>query len=347
MLRFILASHDKKVLASIDNYNSRVGSIGILSSLNPNYDAAIIEVAQSALWMRRGPITRLIRPNIAVITSVDLSQTSSGVRSIEDAAKWKSRIFDGLTGAKIAIIGEHLPCYDYIYKEALLYANEIITYGYSDTCDLIIKKKDKTSDGCFLDLIWGKDRTEVFCSSLGEGAIQNMGACIAVLLGMGLRLDEISHSLNNYRPRLQARLERFSVALGTGTFEIIDDSYNAEISSMKNSLSILKELNVMGRKVAVLGRVVHLGDLAAELHRSLKDSVLQSKADIVITHGEEMLALREVLPKKILGPHFKTAQDIVLFLKAEAQTGDLVLLKGSRRDSDFGEVGELLGKYKV
>src|SRR5690606_37721862 len=104
----------ERVLASVDNYNSRVGAPAMLANLTPDYDAAVIEIAQSALWMKRGPVTHLVKPTVALITEIGVSQTDARVKSVEDTAKWKSRIFDGLTGTAIAIVGEHLPCFDYV-----------------------------------------------------------------------------------------------------------------------------------------------------------------------------------------------------------------------------------------
>ncbi|MBQ9452918.1 MAG: hypothetical protein IJU65_06470, partial [Desulfovibrio sp.] len=64
--------------------------------------------------------------------------------------------------------------------------------------------------------------------------------------------------------------------------------------------------------------------------------------DLVLTHGDEMRHLRAVLPEAILGPHFSNVGDLVAFLGRELCEDDTVLIKGSRRDSDFGELGLIL-----
>jgi UDP-N-acetylmuramyl pentapeptide synthase len=112
MIRTLLGK--QSILASYDNYNSRVGAPALLANLSLEHDAAIVEIAQSALWMQRGPITRQIAPTIAVVTEIGLSQTSGRIKSLDDVADFKSRIFDGLKGKAIAIIGDHLACFDKI-----------------------------------------------------------------------------------------------------------------------------------------------------------------------------------------------------------------------------------------
>ena len=78
--------------------------------------------------------------------------------------------------------------------------------------------------------------------------------------------------------------------------------------------------------------------MARELHEGLAEPVLASSPDLVLTHGDEMLHLRARLPGKFLGPHFSDAAELAAHLLAIARSGDVVLVKGSRRDSDFGEI---------
>src|SRR5690625_6061118 len=129
MLQYLLNNLGFKTLATADNYNSRVGAPGLLASLSPSYQAAVVEIAQSALWMRRGPITSLIKPTISVVTAIDITQVRPGVRSLRDVAKWKSRVFTGLSGAKIAIISSEIPYFEEVLQEAKKHANRIVTYG--------------------------------------------------------------------------------------------------------------------------------------------------------------------------------------------------------------------------
>ena len=82
--------------------------------------------------------------------------------------------------------------------------------------------------------------------------------------------------------------------------------------------------------------------MSQALHESLAEPLLDAQPDLVVTHGEEMAFLRAVLPAERLGPHFASASALADYLHAELRAGDLVLVKGSRRDSDFGKVCEKL-----
>ncbi|WP_237060146.1 CapA family protein [Microbulbifer sediminum] len=344
MLGHLLGGREK-VLTSLGNYNSRVGAPSMLASLAPNDEAAVIEVAQSALWMKRGPITRLIRPTISIITEIGISQSRSHVRSTKDTARWKSRIFDGLTGSAVAIFGDHLKHFEYIRSEAEKHARRIIVFGTGEESEVKIRDIQGDDNGSWVTLETPNETVSYRVPAPSRGMVMNSVASMCALYAMGRDLTSIAGELANLELD-DAHLSRTRMKLAGKEIELIDDSWNATISSMLNAFSVLAQSNIsnQGRKIAVLGRVVHLGEKSRELHQSLAQPLLDAGVHQVITHGEEMQHLRDVLPESILGPHFMNADDLACHLVECVRPSDLLLLKGSRRDSDFGSVPGLLEK---
>ncbi len=80
------------------------------------------------------------------------------------------------------------------------------------------------------------------------------------------------------------------------------------------------------------------------MHRSLAAPLLASGIQHLVTHGEEMRWLREEVPAELLGPHFEDAEQLTGYLGDFLRDGDLVLVKGDRDRSDFGDIPELLQK---
>ncbi|MCA0901192.1 CapA family protein [Microbulbifer agarilyticus] len=334
------------VLASLGNYNSRVGAPSMLASLSSDRDVAIMEVAQSALWMRSGPITRRICPTIALITGIGISQTSSRVKSTKDTARWKSRIFEGLVGRSIAIVNEQLLHFDYVLAKAKQHAKRVIVFGTSENAEVRIMGIDADSKGSHVTLKIHRTVQKIYVPAPSMGMVQNAVAALCAVYALGRSMDKAARSLENLALD-DAHLSQAELALADGTAQLIDDSWNATISSMLNAFSVLAEVRVPndGRKIAALGRIVDLGEQAATLHRSLAQPLLASGAVQVITHGEEMHYLRDVLPEDILGPHFSKAKDMARYLASAVRPDDLLLIKGSRRDSDFGSVATLLNEF--
>lgn len=335
----------ERVLATVGNHNTRVGSPAILASLSPDYDAAVVEVAQSALWMKRGPITRLINPTIALITEIGVSQTDSRIKSEKDTAIWKSRIFDGLTGPAVAIVGEHLKCFELVLENARKHAKRVIVFGDSQDAEVRILSIEGDEHGSWVHLQTPSEKVKFRVPVPGKGMVHNAVAACCVLYAMGRELATGVEALLSLSLE-EGRLQRKQLIFSERSVDIIDDSFNATISSMVNAFSVLAHTapSGEGRKIAVLGRIVHLGEKAKELHISLAEPLLSTGVDWVVTHGDEMKHLRSVLPVKLLGPHFDTIGRLVDYLRDFVIDNDLVLIKGSRRESDFGRAFKLLEK---
>jgi len=333
----------EKALTSLGNYNSRVGAPSMLASLSPDHEAAVIEVAQSALWMKRGPITRRIKPTIALITEIGISQTTRRVKTVQDTAKWKSRIFDGLTGPAVAIVGEHLQCFDYVMEQAGKQAGRVLVFGTSDDAEVRIVDVRGDEDGSWVSLRTPEAQLEFRVPAPSIGMVYNAVAALCAVYAMGRDLAAAAETLNQLELD-EGHLRRSHLDLDGRSLSVIDDSWNATVSSMLNAFSVFGQTKTDegGRKIAVLGRIVQLGDQSQALHENLAGPLLASGADWVVTHGDEMHYLRAVLPEKVLGPHFSTAAALVEYLMEFSAHSDLILIKGSRRDSDFGSVSRLL-----
>ena len=345
MLAHVL-SRAKSVLASIDNYNSRVGVPAMLANLARDTDYCVLEVAQSALWMRRGSITHGARPHLAIITELGVSQTDNRfVKSVQDTAKWKSRIFHGLTGEAVALFGAHLPCLDYVTTIARRHAATVMMFGDAPGAQAHILTVHPSAEGNQVSAEIRGQRINFFVPVPGEAAVRNAMAVLCAVAVLGEDIQQAGERLQSYTS-IEGRLNRFEIRLPGAKVQVLDDSWNATVLSMENALRTFAPLTATGngRKIGVLGRIVHLGDATKALHQGLQAPLLESGCDVVVTHGDEMRFLREVLPDALLGPHFSDARSLVDYLIRNMLDGDLVLIKGSRRDSDFGTVSDLLQK---
>jgi UDP-N-acetylmuramyl pentapeptide synthase/poly-gamma-glutamate capsule biosynthesis protein CapA/YwtB (metallophosphatase superfamily) len=333
----------ERVLSSVDNYNSRVGAPSTLASLSAEHEAALVEVAQSALWMKRGPITQLLRPTIALVTAIGFSQTNSMVKSIQDVVRWKSRVFVGLSGRATAIVGEHLPHFEQVLERARQHAKRCIVFGRSDKAEVRLRSSRGNAYGSWVEVETPEQSCGFYVPLPGEGMVNNAMSVVAVLYAMGCDIESGMARLAGFEPE-EGRLQWHTLQWDGVRTEVLDDSWNAEVESMRNALSVLAldRRNRNGRKIAVLGRIVHLGEMAKSLHESLAEPLVQSGAELVLTHGEEMQFLRAVMPSGLLGPHFTSADELARYLRRELRDGDTVLLKGSRRDSDFGDTFPML-----
>ena len=84
-----------------------------------------------------------------------------------------------------------------------------------------------------------------------------------------------------------------------------------------------------GRRVAVLGDMLELGDTARRLHRELAEPLIAAEVDRVFLIGTEMAALDEVLPAVARGGLWPSAEAAIPALLRFLEPGDVVTVKGS------------------
>ena len=109
--------------------------------------------------------------------------------------------------------------------------------------------------------------------------------------------------------RLRAAASAGRIAVGGREALLIDESYNANPASMRAALGLLGQMP--GRRVAVLGDMLELGERAAELHAALAAAVARAGVDLVFTCGPHMARLHEALPAAGRGAHAPDSASLV------------------------------------
>jgi UDP-N-acetylmuramoyl-tripeptide--D-alanyl-D-alanine ligase len=137
----------------------------------------------------------------------------------------------------------------------------VLAYGFAAAADVGAEGvRPLGVDGMTFDLRVGRERRPVTTPALGRHGVHNALAAAAVGIAAGLTLDEIAAGLA--RP---ARAPHRSTLVISGEVTILDDSYNASPDAVVAALDLLATLP--GRRVAVLGEMLELGDDTAEAHR--------------------------------------------------------------------------------
>jgi UDP-N-acetylmuramoyl-tripeptide--D-alanyl-D-alanine ligase len=148
-------------------------------------------------------------------------------------------------------------------------------------------------------------------------AVEAAGADIGLA---GLALAELGG--------LPGRGARFVTHIGDGSALIIDESYNANPSSMRATLAVLAA-EPAARKVAVLGEMRELGDGSAAFHAGLADPILQAGVSRAILVGAGMQPLANALEGQVDFVHVADAAAARQALSDVLAPGDAVLIKGS------------------
>ena len=130
---------------------------------------------------------------------------------------------------------------------------------------------------------------------------------------------------------VKGRGERHTIGEGDDRIVLIDESYNANPTSMRAALALLAAAKVkgQGRRVAVLGDMLELGPQSPEFHAGLAEPIAENGVDKVFLAGPEMAHLQAALASRGNSEHRQTIDELVPEILADLRPGDVVMAKAS------------------
>jgi UDP-N-acetylmuramoyl-tripeptide--D-alanyl-D-alanine ligase len=166
---------------------------------------------------------------------------------------------------------------------------------------------------------------------LGRSNLANVLAGMAVALDAGVPLPAIVERAATLSPASH-RGEVKRLASGV---TVMDDAYNANPLAVRRALDVIASEPHARRRVAVLGEMLELGPESVRLHEECGRAAVRSKIDVLVTVGKESArALGEAAVAAGLAraavTHFADSTAAAEAVAALVQSGDVVLVKGSR-----------------
>jgi len=307
-------------LKSEGNLNNEIGLPMTLTRLTAEHRYVTLEMGMYAL----GEIARLCEiaaPDLGVVTNVE-SVHLERLGSIERIAQAKSELVRALPADGLAVLNGDDPRVRAMAASAPCAS---VTYGLGADNDYVVR--DMTSlglEGTRFTLVGPDGDIAVRSRALGRHQVTNALAAAAVGRAEGIGWATIAEALNGMSPGL-----RLVPLRGAGGIQILDDSYNASPSAMLGALEVLAE--VEGRRVAVLGDMLELGEAETEGHRQVGRAVA-STADLLVTVGQRARLIAEEARRLGLSQiwHVDSNAEAIAWLQRELMAGDVVLIKGSR-----------------
>lgn len=312
-----------RTLKSEGNQNNEIGLPLTVLDLGPEHEAAVLEMGMYV----EGEIADLARiacPRIGVVTAVQPVHLSR-IGTIEAVERAKAELVEALPVDGTAVLNADDPR---VRRMADRTAARALTYGFAADADVSATGVASAGfDGMRFALrIAGKAPRPVAIPDLGRLAVHNALAAAAVGYAAGLTIDEIAGGLAaGWAAPHRADLIR------AGGVAIVDDSYNASPGSVAAALELLGGLP--GRRIAVLGEMLELGDEADAGHRAVGEAAARV-ADLLVAIGEGARGIAESacsagLPAErlLLVADRESARDALL---ARLREGDVVLVKASR-----------------
>ena len=325
---------------SVKSYNNHTGVPLSLARMPAASRFAVFEMGMNHAG-ELAHLTTLVRPHVAMVTAIAPAHTAffPDESAIADA---KGEIFAGLEPGGTAIIPYDSPYRDRLIAAAQPYAARIVTFGLDDGADVrAIEAMRSASGGTFVTARLGDQELSFTVSQPGMHWVSNALAVLAAVDAVGGDLALAGLALAELGG-LAGRGARLTVPVAGGDALVIDESYNANPSSMRATLAVLAA-EPSTRKLAVLGEMRELGERSGAYHSALAGPILEAGVERVILVGEAMAALANALEGRIDFVHVADAAAARDRLRAILAPGDAVLIKGSNGVGLAAVVASLAG----
>lgn len=344
MLRHVLSPLGR-VHASVASFNNHWGVPLTLARMPEATDFGIFEIGMNHPGEIR-PLTKMVRPHVAVVTSIAPAHLGN-FESLDEIAAAKAEIFEGVVNGGHAVLNLDSPQYALLERAAgAAGVSYIHSFGANPKAEFRLVEFAGRPEGSVLWAGIGGRTLEVAIGAPGRHIAENALAVIAAAKLAGADLDQVLASLATMRPEkgrgLQHRLK-----VGTGRLTLIDESYNANPASMRAAISLLRdaEPTVGGRRIAILGDMLEMGEHAAEVHAALAGPIVEAGIADVWLAGPEMAHLRDALPPEVSVVYREAVDDLTDYALAGVAAGDVVMVKSSKGTGCGRIVQALLNAY--
>ena len=314
------------VHAAERSFNNHWGVPLTLARMPADSDFAVIEIGMNHPDEIR-PLAKLADLDVAIVVNVAAVHMEA-FESIDQIAHAKAEIFESLSSDATAIVNVDLPTTYILMDMVRQVGANLIGFGQSVAADYrVLSIKGVGAVTQAVADIDGQERMYEF-QAAGDHFAMNALAVLAAGVAAGCDLDKVISGMAKWTAP-DGRGARHVVAVDGGKITLIDESYNANPSSMASALAVLAACEITGRRIAVLGEMGELGE--TELQRHAELASLDTVADVDQFHlvGPMMEQMYNALSPEKRGVWVKTADELVDQIKNLLSAGDTVMVKGS------------------
>ncbi len=308
---------DLCVLATRGNLNNDIGLPLMLLRLSGNHRAAVIEMGMNHPG-EIGYLTHLARPTVALVNNAQRAHLQ-GMGSVNEVAREKGAIYEGLSSDGVAVINADDPFAG--YWKSINGGRRTLTFGLGAGADV---RATCNAHGFVSDVVLESPRgsTRFRLQVPGQHNVRNALAAAAACLAAGVSLDAVATGLGGYT----GTPGRLFLRKGLNGATVIDDCYNANPDSMRAGIAVLGA--TPGRKILVVGDMGEIGEQSFQYHDEIGGYAKSEGIDFLFGLGE----MSEVAARNFGegGHHFTKLDDLVAAVKAELNEDTVVLVKGSR-----------------
>jgi len=321
-----ILSKSMMVMAAPKNYNNEIGVPLTIFMATEQTEALIVEMGM------RGPgqireLCEIAKPRIGIVTNIGDTHIEL-LGSRQSIAAAKGELLESLPAKGLAVLNADDA---WTSKLAPLTKAKVVTFGLSPGADVRaqdIRLDDKAR--AHFELVFSGGRFTVALGVPGKHSVFNALAAAAVALNMDMDASGIKAGL------AEARVAdmRLTISANSRGVIIINDTYNANPTSVKAALETASAYKVPGRRIAVMGDMAELGALSEQAHYDIGATIAKSSIDFLVIVGNEAINTRRGATEAGFDADnirtYKDKEEAIIFLRRLTRPNDIVLIKASR-----------------
>ena len=304
------------VMKTQGNLNNETGAALTIFTLEETHEVAVVEMGTNHFG-EIGRIAAFVQPDYCLFTNIGLAHIENfGTR--EGIFRGKTEMLPYLrAGGRVIANGD---------DDMLCTIPGALLYGLGENCAVRgTEIEDQILRGMRFTAISGGNQCRMHVPALGVHSVYNALAAVSCGLLLGMGLDEIAAGIETYEP-LHGRMNVHELS----RYTVIDDSYNANPTSMKASLDVLKKCS--GRRVAILGDMRELGEAAPQMHEDIGRYAASLGIECILCVGKESKQIFSGVSAvhADCAHYFETQEALLEQLPSLVQDTDVILVKASR-----------------
>jgi UDP-N-acetylmuramoyl-tripeptide--D-alanyl-D-alanine ligase len=315
--------------ASAASFNNHWGVPLTLARLSRSTAFGIFEIGMNHAG-EITPLVSMVKPHVAIVTTVAASHLGH-FKSLDEIADAKAEIFSGVVSGGAAVINQDSPYFEKLAMVAKAQGiKTIVGFGRHEKASVRLERIAlHPTCSCVTAEVMGELVTYKL-GVPGEHMAINSLAVLATAKLVGADLARAALALSSAAPA-KGRGVQERLTIEDGSLLLIDESYNANPASIQAALTLLATANIGkgGRRIAVLGDMLELGEFGPALHQELVHAIETNKVDLVYAAGPLMHHLWNVLPSEKRGGYAENSVELRNRLLSQLRSGDAVMVKGS------------------
>ena len=309
---------------SAGNLNNRVGLPAVALEVEPRHRFAVLEMGMS-LPGEIAALASIAEPDVGLVVNVGLAHAGGVGGSIEDVAREKGALFQGVRAGGTIVANADDPAV--MAQAERVPGKQRVTFGRAPGAGVRLVSREARGEGSVVVVERRGTRASFVVPVPGDAASIDFVAALAAAEAAAGPIDDtrVAQALASLGPiagRMHVRR--------AGDVRIVDDAYNANPASMRAALGTLGEMEGT-RRVAVLGEMKELGPVAEREHEALAAAVAGAGVKLLISCGGLADITGRAVASRGIEVLFAGDTELAARLAAErVMPGDVVLVKASR-----------------